>query len=112
MRNLAAIALVAAVGFPAAAQVGPAPDPTAQSLANRARVTSSITATAPTPAEQREARSLVTAIFAKPAAAQRAADKAAPQTPPNLETSPKPEWTTSRNGLGLGGKGVQFKAPF
>jgi hypothetical protein len=74
--------------------------------------TSSISATGPTEAEQREARKLATAIFDAPSAGQRAADKAAPpaaaKVPP---ASPKAEWLADEK-VGPGGEGLQVKAPF
>ena len=74
--------------------------------------TSSLSATAPTDAEQREARKLATAIFAAPAAGQRAADKAAPPSAANVPAAPpKPEWL-AEDKVGPGGEGLQVKTPF
>jgi hypothetical protein len=80
-----------------------------------AHATSSLEATQTTAAtltQQRETRTLATAVFAKPAAAQRAADKAAeayePAIPP---AAPKDEWLD--DGVHLGGKKLfQLTAPF
>jgi hypothetical protein len=74
--------------------------------------TSSASATEATPAEQREARKLATAIFAAPGAGQRAADKAAPPSTANVPPAqPKAEWLADE-GVRAGGKGLQVKAPF
>ncbi len=73
--------------------------------------TSDLDATAPSPQEQRETRSLAAAVFAKPAAAARAADKAAPPQPDLNIVQAKPEWST-KEGLQVGDKGVEFKSPF
>jgi hypothetical protein len=74
--------------------------------------TSNISATEPTPAEQREARKLANAIFDAPAAGQRAADKAAPPTAANVPPAqPKAEWLADDK-LGPGGQGLQVKTPF
>ncbi len=99
------------VGWPAAAQVvepwrSPAPP-----SAGRAQVTSGVDATAPTAGEQRQARALATAIFAKPAAAARAADKAAPPTPGLAAVQPKPEWS-QKDGPQVGGDGLTVSRPF
>jgi hypothetical protein len=78
--------------------------------------TSSIDATTTTAAtltQQRESRTLATAVFAKPAAAQRAADKAAEAyEPPIAPAPPKTEWL-SDDGVRLGGKrALTVTAPF
>jgi|SRR5579859_3285154 len=76
------------------------------------QVTSDLDATAPTPAEQHETRALAAAIFAKPAAAARAADKATAASEPDLNVvQAKPEWA-ARDGVLIGGKGLAFKSPF
>jgi hypothetical protein len=114
-----AVAVMAAAG-PALAQsspdarlerqVGPwTPAPPTEKPHN---ATSSAEATEPTPAEQREARKLATAIFAAPAAGQRAADKAAPPSTANVPPAqPKPEWL-AEDGVRPGGDGLQVKTPF
>ena len=79
--------------------------------AGRAHVTSSAAATAPTAKEQREARVLATAVFAKPAAAQRAADKVAPPAPDLAQVQPKAEWT-QHDGPQVGGDGLKVSTPF
>ena len=117
-RAAAIVLLLLVVAAPAAAQPQEEPwrppiDPSSQVTANRDRTTSGPAATAPSPAEQREARVLAGAVFAKPAAAERAADKAAPVVEPDLgQVQPKPEWTSQSGGVGIGGKGVQVKTPF
>jgi hypothetical protein len=77
--------------------------------------TSSLDATKTTAAtltQQRETRTLATAVFAKPAAAQRAADKAAAAyEPPIAPAAPKPEWLTE-DGVHFGGKGLELTTPF
>jgi hypothetical protein len=74
--------------------------------------TSSTSATEPTPAEQREARKLATAIFAAPGAGQRAADKAAPPSTAKVPPAqPKAEWLAA-DGVRPGGDGLQVKTPF
>jgi len=77
--------------------------------------TSSLEATAPvaTPAERRQARTLTTAVFGRPAAAARAAEKVDEALQPDLSAvQPKPEWTEQKGGVGLGGKGMTITAPF
>ena len=119
--GLALFALVAAAS-PALAQLqtqnraepwrAPTDQPGSRPLDNRARVTSDASATEPSPAEQRQARLLAAALFAKPGAAQRAADKAAPAVPPDYaEVQPKPEWTDTA-GVAPGGRGVKVTRPF
>jgi hypothetical protein len=91
---------------------GPSDQPGTRAADNRARVTSDAAATQPTAAEQREARALASAIFAKPGAAQRAAEKAAPETPPDYADLPaKPEWAGAGE-LKPGGRGVKVTQPF
>jgi hypothetical protein len=125
MRLIACVALAALIGglaAPAAAQStapnraepwrGPSDPPGTRAADNRARVTSDASATAPTPAEQREARNLAAAIFAKPGAGQAAAEKAAPEATTDLaEVQARPEWTNPP-GLAPGGRGVKVTAPF
>lgn len=121
MPALMAIALVAvAAASPALAQLtdprvdervepwrGPAAPP-----GKPRNATSSVSATEPTAAEQRQARKLATAIFAAPAAGQRAADKAAPPAAAKVTpASPKAEWLADDK-LGPGGEGLQVKTPF
>ncbi len=78
-----------------------------------AAATSDRKATEPTPAEQRETRTLAGAVFAKPAAAARAGDKAVAATQPDLtpHVQPKPEWT-NKDGVQVTDKGLEFKSPF
>lgn len=74
--------------------------------------TSSLGATAPSAAELREARTLAGAVFARPAAAKVAADKATAAVQadgPPLQ--PKPDWIPTE-GVQLGGKGLEIKTPF
>ena len=75
--------------------------------------TSDLLASAPTPAEQRETRALAGAVFAKPAAAARAADKAVAATQPDLTppVQPKPEWA-NKDAVQVTGKGLEIKSPF
>jgi hypothetical protein len=109
-------AILAAQALPATAQVRPSiadtwRSPNAAPVAPRPQVTSSLEATDPTPAEQREARALAAALFARPAAAAAAADKAVPIT--QADATPveaKPEW--ENKGLQFGGRGLQLKSPF
>jgi hypothetical protein len=70
------------------------------------------TTTAATLTQQRETRTLATAVFAKPAAAQRAADKAAAAyEPPIAPAAPKAEWL-AEDGVHFGGKGLELTTPF
>ena len=116
----------AAAGLLILAQAGPAPAQVDPQTAVRAEpwhdpngttakpktATSSPSATEPNAAEQRETRKLAGAIFAKPGAAARAADKAAPPNTADIPPAqPKPEWLAS-DGLRPGGEGVQVKTPF
>jgi hypothetical protein len=77
--------------------------------------TSSLDATKTTAAtltQQRETRTLATAVFAKPAAALRAGDKAAAAYAPPIEpAAPKPEWV-GEDGVHFGDKGLALTAPF
>lgn len=75
-------------------------------------VTSSLDATKPPAPDQRQVRTLATALFAKPAAAQRAADKAAAAGEPSIPPAPpKAEWLQD-DGLHHGGDGLEVSAPF
>ena len=109
-------AILAACALPAFAQVATYPadtwrSPDAAPVAPRKPVTSSLEATDPTPAEQREARALAAALFARPAAAAQAADNAVPISQADATpVEPKPEW--ANKGLHFGGKGLLFKSPF
>jgi hypothetical protein len=109
-------AILAAHALPAFAQVGASTantwkSPNAAPVPPRAQVTSSLDATDPTPAEQRQARALAAALFARPAAAAAAADKAVPVTQADATpVEPKPEW--ANKGLHFGGKGLLFNSPF
>ena len=74
--------------------------------------TSSLGATAPSPAELHDARTLATAIFARPAAAKAAADKVTAAAEADLPPpEPKADWAPPE-GIQLGGKGLQIKTPF
>lgn len=104
-------AMLTAGALPALAQVETWRSPSA-AVPPRQNVTSSLEATAPSATEQREARALAAALFAKPGAAARAADKAVPVTQFDAAAvQPKPEWA-ARDGLQFGGKGLLFKSPF
>lgn len=107
----AATALAAAA--PAAAQpIEPWRTVTYEAAPNRAHVTSSEDATKPSASEQRQARTLAVAVFAKPAAAQRAAEKVdAANAPAIAPAEPKPEWL-AKDGLQFGGKGMKVTTPF
>lgn len=73
--------------------------------------TSSLGATAPSPTELHDARTLATAVFARPAAAKAAADKVTAAAQANVPPpQPKSDWTPE--GVQLGGKGLEIKAPF
>lgn len=90
----------------------PEPWRSPQGPAAKPRATSSLNATKPTAADQHQSRMLAGAIFAKPGAAQRAADKAAAaNTPPIPPTDPKREWL-AEPGVRLGGEGLQVSKPF
>jgi hypothetical protein len=90
----------------------PADQPGTRAAENRARVTSDTSATGPSPAEQKEARALAAAVFAKPAAAQRAVDKVAPEAAPEwAAVQPKAEWS-DKGELVPGGRGVKVTTPF
>ncbi len=117
---LALAVAVMAASAPALAQPNPEVRPDSQVGPYRSpplpakprNVTSSAEATAPTATEQREARKLATAIFAAPAAGQRAADKAAPPSTADVPPAqPKPEWLVE-DGVHAGGEVLQVKAPF
>lgn len=76
------------------------------------RATSSLEATQATESDQRQARTLATAIFARPAAAQRAGDKVdAAHKPPVPPAQPRAEWL-SDEGLHFGGRGLELTTPF
>jgi outer membrane PBP1 activator LpoA protein len=101
----AAFAALALSAVPAAAQQDDKPRATSD--------LSAATQTATTPAQQRDARVLATAVFAAPAAKAKAAQKLDDANHPELSAIPtKPEWTEPPGGVGLGGKGVQIKTPF
>jgi hypothetical protein len=89
--------------------------PTPDLVAKPRTATSSLEATTPvaTPAERKQARTLTTAVFAKPAAAARAAEKVDQALQPDLSAvQPKPEWTTPKGGVGMGEKGMTITTPF
>jgi len=91
---------------------GPSDQPGTQPSDNRARITSGEAATQPSAAELREARALAAAIFAKPAAAQRAADNTGPPPPPDwAAVQPRAEWTDKAE-VAPGGRGMKLTAPF
>ncbi len=97
---------------PAIAQPDPF-QPTLERAPPKPRATSDLDATSPGPAEQREIRTLAGAVFAKPAAAARAGDRAVDAARPDhgQPVRRKPEWT-NENGVRLSGKGLEFKSPF
>jgi hypothetical protein len=112
---LSVAALLAA--WPASAQEGidPGRGVDAATGAKPRTATSDLSATTPvqTPAERREAKALTTAIFARPSAAAKAAEKIDAANQPDLSAvQPKPEWTPEKSGLGVGGKGIKLTAPF
>jgi hypothetical protein len=77
--------------------------------------TSDLAATTPvaTPTERRETRALTAAIFAKPGAAAKAAEKVDAANQPDLSAvQPKPLWTEEKNGLGVDGKSIKLTEPF
>jgi hypothetical protein len=111
---LVAAGTMAAIAAPAAAQqaVEPWRTPIDETAPNRAHVTSSEAATAPSASEKRDAKALAVAVFAKPAAAQRAADKVeTANTQVIAPSDPKPEWV-AKDGVGFGGKGMKVTTPF
>jgi hypothetical protein len=123
--SLCAAALGAAVfalagATPASAQSSqsvsdPSRPPRPDFLAKPRTATSDLSATTPvaTPAERRETHTLAGAVFGKPAAAAKAEEKVDAATQPDLSAiQPKPEWTEAKSGLGVGGKGLEIKAPF
>jgi hypothetical protein len=125
MRRIVLFALIVAVGAPvaapAAAQVPQSAMPTQppgfrtpidEAAPNRKPVTSGEpTARPASPAEQREAKALAVAVFAKPAAAKKAVEKVEDaNAPPIAPAEPKPEWVDK--GLQVGGKGLQVTKPF
>src|SRR3982751_1802565 len=110
MRAIVVTALFLAIASQAAAQPygqtesraepwrAPVDQPGTHAAENRAHTTSRPAASAPPPPEQREARALAGAVFAKPAAAHRAAEKAAPPQDPELAAvQPKPEWSDDKS---------------
>jgi hypothetical protein len=111
--GLAAASILTIGALPAFAQTSPFEPRTDHAPPKPRNATSDLEATAPTAEEQRETRALASAVFAKPAAAARAADKAAPVTTPDLASpvQPKPEWS-AKDGVQIGGKGLQIKSPF
>lgn len=75
------------------------------------KATSSIEATGPTATETKEAKALTAAVFAKPAAAAQAVQKATADSQPDYAVNaPKP--SPLPDGFRPGGKGVEIKAPF
>jgi hypothetical protein len=112
MARLALAAMLGMSALPAIAQsTDPFDHPVEGAPPKPRNATSSLQATAPTPTEVHDARSLATAVFSRPAAAKAAADKvtaAAQVDVPPLQ--PKPEW--SPDGVQVGGKGLQIKTPF
>lgn len=112
----AALALVAAGHAVAQSQNGdPEPwhNPAQGAPPVKPHATSSLEATSkPAASEQHQSRALAAAVFSRPAAAQRAADKAtAANIPPIPPTDPKPEWL-GESGPRFGGEGVQVTKPF
>lgn len=79
----------------------------------RPHATSSLGATDPTPQDERQSRALAAAVFSRPAAAQRAADKASAANAAKLAPAdPKPEWLADPPGVRFGGEGLQLSKPF
>jgi hypothetical protein len=121
-RLVSRLALAAVLGLAASsqafAQATPSDDPepwrnpSQGAPPAKPHATSSLEATKPTAADQRQSRALAAAVFSRPAAAHRAADKAsAANTPPIPPTDPKPEWL-GEQGVHFGGEGVQVSKPF
>jgi hypothetical protein len=110
--GLAAAAASLVISYPAAAQIEPGLPLSDQPLPVPPKVTSTEAAQTATAAEQRDARKLATAVFAKPAAAARAAEKVDAANQPDLsKIEPKPEWSVPA-GPQISGKGLQIKTPF
>lgn len=114
-QTMARLALAAALGLcalPAFAQTtDPFTAPVEGAPPKPRTATSSLGATAPTPAELHDARTLATAVFARPGAAKAAADKATAAAAADVPPAPaKSDWTPT--GVQLGGKGLEIKAPF
>ena len=113
---IAAVTLTA--GGPVAAQSAQPAQPPAhrtpidEAPPNRSQVTSGKRVAKPaSPAEQREAKALATAVFDKPAAAHKAGKKAEAANPlPVHPVEPKAEWRDK--GLQPGGKGLKATKPF
>lgn len=119
LRAAAGLAALALSAWPAGAQIKETqpwqpPVPAAEA---KPRTASSdlgaATQSATTPTQQREAKALTTAVFAKPAAKAKAAQKLDDANQPDRSAvSIKPEWTEDKAAVGVGGKGVQIKTPF
>jgi hypothetical protein len=108
----AAIALALSVATPAAAQVETWIEQTSDTSIESAPVTSMASAIEPTAIEQRAARAFAAVVFASPAAAMRAGEKAEAAMQPDLAAvQPKPKWVADAR-LRVTGDGVQVKATF
>ena len=107
-----AIALATSVSALAQTVAEPWRSPSEQAAPDRTRVTSSEDASKASPNEQRLARDLAVAVFDKPAAAKRAADKATKANPIAITPAdPKPEWL-AKDGVQIGGGGMKVTTPF
>jgi len=91
---------------------GPTDQPGMKAAENRARVTSDVAAAGPSASEQKEARALAAAVFAKPAAGQRAADKVGPDATPEWAVPPPRSEATEKAEIAPGGRGVKLTKPF
>ena len=88
-------------------------DPTQGGPALKPHATSSLDATRPSPQDEHQSRALAAAVFSRPAAAQRAADKASAANAPKITPAdPKPEWLGTEQGPHFGGQGVEVNRPF
>lgn len=95
---------------PAHAQIDPG-RPLPDAPPPRTSANSTLAGNVASPEERRETRTLAAAVFAKPAAATRAADKASAAVQPDLSAvQPKENWANS--GPHIHKKGVQVTAPF
>jgi hypothetical protein len=119
LRLLAGVAALALGATPALAQPTnnsdnqePWRSPVQGAPTSKPHVTSSLEATGPAPQDAHQSRALAAAIFSRPAAAQRAADKASAANAPRITPAdPKPEWLTDQ-GVRFGGEGVEVSRPF
>ena len=107
--------LLAATAARAQEEAEPWRSPVPEQAARPRAATSGLGATAPvsTPAQRREAHKLAAAVFAKPGAAARAAQRVDAATQPDLSlVQPRAEWTEDHGGVGLGENGVEIRTPF